>query len=96
MGRIPEHVWCKVLCCIFHSYLLSMDRVVLRPSGQDKDLFALILGGPDIDSSKILSSKEELVKSFYSITQRTDIVFGDLIWISKYRSEQVLLIHHWY
>ena len=72
-----------------------MNRVVLRPSGQDEDLFTFILGGPDIDCSKILLSREELVKSFYSITKRTDIVFGDLIWISKYRSEQVLLIHHW-
>ena len=68
---------------------------MLRPSGQDGDLFNFILGGPDVDCNKVLSSKEELVKSFYSITKRTDIVFGDLIWISKYRSEQVLLIPRW-
>lgn len=65
-----------------------MDRAILRPSGQDEGVFQFILGGPDVDRDKASSSHEEFVKAFYSITGRTDIVFGDLIWISKYRSER--------
>ena len=68
-----------------------MNSVWLRPSGQDKDVYNFILGGPDIDYNKISTSSEEFAKLFYSLTKRTDIVFGDIIWVSKYRSEQGLL-----
>jgi hypothetical protein len=86
MGRIIKHVRFKVLCSIFRS-CLSMNRVMLRPSRQDEDVFTFMMGGPNVDCNKISTSREELVKSFYSITKRTDILFGDIIWISKYRSE---------
>ena len=66
-----------------------MNSVLLRPSGQEKDIYNIMLGGP-IDYDKISTSSEELAKIFYSLTKRTDIVFGELIWISKYRSERVL------
>ena len=62
-----------------------MNRAMLRPSGQDKDNFTIAIGGPDVDCNKVSTSREELIKSFYSITNRTDIVFGDIVWISKYR-----------
>ena len=66
-----------------------MNSVLLRPSSQEKDVYNIMLGGP-IDYDKISTSSEELAKVFYSLTKRTDIVFGELIWISKYRSERVL------
>ena len=88
--RDGSHPQCKVFCCVFNSYL-SLNRVMLRPSGQDEDVFNIMMGGPDVDSNKIISDREELLKSFYSITKRTDILFGDLIWISKYRLERTLL-----
>jgi len=59
--------------------------IMLRPSGQVEDLFNFVVAGLDVDCNKILTSREELVKCFYSITKRTDIVFGNLVWISKYR-----------
>ena len=68
-----------------------MNRILLRPSGQDKDVYNLILGGPNIDYDKISISSEEFAKFFYSLTMRTDIIFGDIIWMSKYRSERVML-----
>ena len=64
---------------------------MLRPSGQDKDVFNIMIGGPNVDYNKISISREEFEKTFYSITKRTDILFGDLIWMSKYRSERALL-----
>ena len=68
-----------------------MNRAMLRPSGQDKDIFNILIGGPDVDCNKLSTSREELIKSFYSITNRTDIVFGDFVWISKYRQERASL-----
>ena len=63
-----------------------MNSVWLRPSAQVEDVYSFILGGPNIDFNKILSSSEEFAKVFYSLTKRTDILFGDFIWVSKYRS----------
>ena len=62
-----------------------MNRVVLRPSGQDEDVYSFILGDPNIDYDKISKSSEEFAKYFYSLTKRTDILFGDFIWTSRYR-----------
>ena len=68
-----------------------MNRVLLRPSGQDEDVYNFIFGGPNIDFVKISTSSEEFAKFFYSLTKRTDILFGDIIWMSKYRLERALL-----
>jgi hypothetical protein len=63
-----------------------MNSVWLRPSGQVEDVYNFVLGGANIDYNKILTSSEEFTKIFYSLTKRTDILFGDFIWASKYRS----------
>ena len=91
MGRTLKHVRCKVFCNICLSYL-SINRISLRPSGQDKDVYNFILGGPNIDYDKI-STSEEFAKFFYSFTKRTDILFGDIIWVSKYRLERTLFFY---
>jgi hypothetical protein len=65
-----------------------MNRVMLRPSGQDEDVYNFVLAGPNIDYDKILTSSDEFAKYFHSLTKRTDILFGDFIWVSKYRSER--------
>ena len=65
-----------------------MNSVGLRPTpGQVKDVYSFTLGGPNIDYDKILTSSEGFAKLFYSLTKRTDILFGDIIWVSKYRLE---------
>jgi len=66
-------------------WVVSSNMIILRPSGQDKDVYNLILSGPDVDYDKISTSSEEFAKFFYSHTKGTDILFGDIIWISKYR-----------
>ena len=58
---------------------------MLRPSSQDEDVYNFILGGLNIDYDKISTSSEEFAKFFYSHTKRTDVLFGDIIWVSKYR-----------
>jgi hypothetical protein len=69
-----------------------MNRVVLRPSGQDEDVYNFILAGPNIDFDKVSTSSEGFAKCFYSHTKRTDILFGDIIWVSKYRFARALFI----
>ena len=67
-----------------------MNRVLLRPSGQDEDVYNFLLSGPNIKYDKISTSSEEFANLFYSLTKRTDILFGDIIWMSKYRLERAL------
>ena len=73
-----------------------MNSLWLRPSGQVEDVYIFVLGGPNIDYDKISTSgsSEEFAKKFYSLSKRTDIVFGDIIWVSKYRLERALLFSH--
>ncbi|KAF8806911.1 hypothetical protein BYT27DRAFT_7161509 [Phlegmacium glaucopus] len=66
-------------------WALSSNTAMLRPSGQDEDVFNFVLAGPDVDNDKAATSREELIKAFHAISGRTDIVFGDLICIAKYR-----------
>ena len=68
-----------------------MNRILLRPSGQDKDIHNFILRDPNIDFDKISTSSEGFAEAFHSLTKRTDIVFGDIVWVAKYRLERVLL-----
>ena len=69
-----------------------MNSVWLRPSGQDKDSYNFLLGGPNIDYDKI-STSEGFAKLFYSVTKRTDIIFGDMICVAKYRLERAFLCY---
>ena len=69
-----------------------MNSVYLRPSSQVEDVYNFLLCGPNIDFDKISTSSEEFAKVFYSLTKRTDILFGDIIWVSKYRLELIIII----
>ena len=68
-----------------------MNSVWLRPSSQDRDSYNFLLGGPHIDYDKI-STSEGFAKHFYSLTKRTDIIFGDMICVAKYRLERGFVI----
>ena len=80
------------MSCLATFYLyIYMNSVWLRPSSQVEDVYNFILGGPNINFDKILTSSEEFAKLFYSLTKRTDILFGDMICAAKYRLERALL-----
>ena len=68
-----------------------MNRILLRPSGQDKDIYNFILAGTNLDFNKISTSSEGFAEAFRSLTKRTDILFGDIVWVAKYRLERILL-----
>jgi hypothetical protein len=64
---------------------------MFRPSGQDEDVHNFSLSGSNIDYDKISTSSEEFAKFFHSLTKRTDVLFGDIIWVSKYRLERAFI-----
>ncbi|KAG7445126.1 uncharacterized protein BT62DRAFT_951494 [Guyanagaster necrorhizus] len=64
----------------------STKAVTLRPfETKDDDKYTFICLGRDLDFEKMASSREEFIKGFYETSGRTDIEFGDLIWISNFQ-----------
>ncbi|TFK39683.1 FAD binding domain-containing protein [Crucibulum laeve] len=57
----------------------------LRPTGQGDNVFTFLIFGREIDHDKVATGREEVLKAFYEISGRKDVIFGDLIWISNYR-----------
>ncbi|KAL0571823.1 hypothetical protein V5O48_010136 [Marasmius crinis-equi] len=58
----------------------------LRPVGHEgSDKHTFIIGGANVDVNQVLSSKETFVKAFQDITGRTDIEFGELIWMGPWK-----------
>ncbi|KAK0188554.1 FAD binding domain-containing protein [Armillaria mellea] len=51
----------------------------------DTDKYNFFCMGRDLDAEKMGSSREEFIKAFYEITGRTDIEFGDVIWLSSFQ-----------
>ncbi|KAK0202449.1 FAD binding domain-containing protein [Desarmillaria ectypa] len=64
----------------------ATKAVSLRPfETKDDDKYTFICMGRDLDTDKMASGREEFIKAFYQISGRTDIEFGDLIWISNFQ-----------
>ncbi|KAF9038153.1 FAD binding domain-containing protein [Panaeolus papilionaceus] len=79
----------------------SKGFVFSRPSGQD-DVLWILFSGSDLDVDNIHNSREKILETFYSISKRRDIEFGDLlssaIWtpnirmVQKMRVERVIVL----
>ncbi|KAK0239563.1 FAD binding domain-containing protein [Armillaria nabsnona] len=64
----------------------SKKMASLRPYEIPNDDRCYYLGGGvEADPDVMVSSREEFIKSFYEISGRTDIDFGDLIYLRPYR-----------
>jgi len=64
----------------------SRKMASLRPyeiPGDDRCYY--FSGGIEADRDLMTSSREEFIKSFYEVSGRTDIEFGDLIYLRPYR-----------
>lgn len=69
-------------------------RVAMRPFEiEDDDRFNFMIGGSEIDHAKTASSREELLKTFYEVSGRTDIEFGELLWMGLWRLVQLTRKH---
>ncbi|KAJ3846283.1 FAD binding domain-containing protein [Lentinula lateritia] len=60
-------------------------RVFLIPAEIDNNIFTMMITGKELDHAKTASGRDELVKTITLVTERNDIEFGDLIWMSHYR-----------
>lgn len=60
------------------------SRFISRPSSQDPDVISFLIAGR-VDTDKLMSTPSAVIDEFYEITQRKDIVLGEVIWVSKYR-----------
>ncbi|KAJ3911179.1 FAD binding domain-containing protein [Lentinula edodes] len=69
----------------WHNWGEISSKSQLVPSEVDDNVFTFIISGKEIDHAKTASGRDELVKTITSITDRKDIEFGKLIWISNYR-----------
>lgn len=45
----------------------------------------MMITGKELDHAKTASGRDELVRTITFVTERNDIEFGDLIWMSHYR-----------
>ncbi|SJL13731.1 uncharacterized protein ARMOST_17179 [Armillaria ostoyae] len=64
----------------------AIKSVILRPfETRDDDKYNFICMGRELDADKMASGREEFIKTFYEISGRTDVEFGDLIWISNFQ-----------
>lgn len=58
-------------------------RVVLRPTEDDEIYNFIITGAPDLQ--KILEDYDTLVKAIKQMSDRDDLIFGEIKWKSDYR-----------
>ncbi|KAL0953957.1 hypothetical protein HGRIS_005118 [Hohenbuehelia grisea] len=57
---------------------------MLRPTEYEKK-WNFGLAGPQLDRDAIESNRDELVKTLKRITGRTDVKWGQVTWVSRYR-----------
>ncbi|KAM6497340.1 FAD binding domain containing protein [Amanita muscaria] len=69
----------------WHAWGNPIDRMVTILPWKNRDgVFTVMMYGCKLDRVRVSSSREELIKEVYDITGRTDIQFGDMLWISQY------------
>ncbi|KAK0466821.1 uncharacterized protein EV420DRAFT_1635862 [Desarmillaria tabescens] len=70
-----------------HFYGDITDKtVVIRPSeDRSANKYQFFLMGHKLDTTTAASGREAFLKEFYAISGRTDIEFGELVWISNFQ-----------
>ncbi|PPQ65695.1 hypothetical protein CVT24_012113 [Panaeolus cyanescens] len=68
------------LTCYGGSGADALTSIVLsRPSGQKDNILWLAFMGHGIDAESMVNSREKTIETFYEISKRRDIKFGDLV-----------------
>ncbi len=47
--------------------------------------YQFFVTGHQLDATTVASGRDAFIKEFYAISGRTDIEFGELVWISNFR-----------
>ncbi|KAK0214928.1 FAD binding domain-containing protein [Armillaria fumosa] len=71
----------------FHHYGDSTTKSVTIRSSEDPTVnkYQFFIMGHQMDTTTVASGREAFIKEFYAISGRTDIEFGELVWISNFR-----------
>ncbi|KAK0436890.1 FAD binding domain-containing protein [Armillaria borealis] len=72
---------------VWHHYGdMTTKSVTIRPSEDPTaNKYQFFVSGHQIDATEIASGRDAFIKEFYAISGRTDIEFGELVWISNFR-----------
>ena len=60
-------------------------RLYLRPT-ERKDIFSVSVFGKDVDFDPLFASHEALFKHIKTVSNREELTFGDVKWITEFRS----------
>ncbi|KAF9052492.1 hypothetical protein BDZ89DRAFT_429705 [Hymenopellis radicata] len=63
----------------------STTMVSLRADERKDGRYNVMMAGVALDTALATSSREELIRAFQHATGATDIVFGDLVWLSQFK-----------
>ncbi|RDB24256.1 Pentachlorophenol 4-monooxygenase [Hypsizygus marmoreus] len=63
----------------------SKKLMAMPPFETEDGRYNFMVGGAELDHTKIASSCEELIKVFQEVSGRTDVEFSDLIWMGIWR-----------
>ncbi|KAL0577856.1 hypothetical protein V5O48_004128 [Marasmius crinis-equi] len=67
------------------SWGTNADRQInLLTFEKHEDRYTFICGGVNLDCQKMSSSREAWLETFYDVTGRRDVVFGDVIWMGTW------------
>ncbi|KAK0501681.1 FAD binding domain-containing protein [Armillaria luteobubalina] len=71
----------------FHHYGDMTTKSVTIRSSEDPTVnkYQFFISGHQLDTTAVASGREAFIKEFYAISGRTDIEFGELVWISNFR-----------
>ncbi|KAG7094576.1 hypothetical protein E1B28_005403 [Marasmius oreades] len=78
-------------CEFYYEFVSTLNpsndshRATVIPASFGDDRFTFTIGGDRVDLERVSSSKGEFIKAFQDITGRTDIEFGDLIYMGTWR-----------
>ncbi|PBK69092.1 hypothetical protein ARMSODRAFT_1019090 [Armillaria solidipes] len=72
---------------VWHHYGdMTTKSVTIRPSEDPTaNKYQFFVSGHQIDATEIASGRDAFIKEFYAISGRTDIEFGELVWMSNFR-----------
>ncbi|SJL13734.1 uncharacterized protein ARMOST_17182 [Armillaria ostoyae] len=70
----------------YHYGYMTTKSVIIRPSEDPTaNKYQFIVMGHQLDATAVTSGRDAFIKEFYAISGRTDIEFGELVWISNFR-----------
>jgi hypothetical protein len=82
--RYDQKASLKFFYVVFHK-INSWDRAGILPSEAEDKVFTVMVGGTNFDYEKVASGREHFIEAIKAATDRTDLEFGEIVWLTRYR-----------